>query len=68
MCDMAEEKYLVVINRGYDKEKIFYMDDSELAAQKRLKELPYANKEVLLAKVKMGNMFAYELVESYEVI
>jgi hypothetical protein len=69
VCDMEEEKYLVVINRGYDKEKVFYVGDSELAAHKRLKELPYANKEVLLARVKMATLFGeFELIEYYEVI
>ncbi|MBW9148430.1 hypothetical protein K2F40_05510 [Clostridium sp. CM028] len=64
-----KEKYLVLINRGYDKEDIFYMGDSIIIAYKRLKELPYANKEILFANVKMVTMFnKYELIESYDVI
>ncbi|WP_461206016.1 hypothetical protein [Clostridium sp. DL1XJH146] len=63
------EKYLVVTNRGYTTEKIFYLGDSELQAFKRLKEITYMNKELLLANVKMVTMFnKFELVEIFEVI
>jgi len=65
---LMDEKYLVVINRGYDKESIFYMGDDIMMAYKRLNELPYANKEVVLAKVKMCTMLGYELIESFDVI
>ena len=64
-----DEKYLVIANRGFEKEDIFYVGDSLLIAYRRLKELPDRNKEVILATVKMCTMFGeYEMVESYEVI
>lgn len=61
-------KYVVISNRGYDSEDIFYCGDEELMAFKRYKELPKnMNKEIVKATVKMCKIMGYEMIEKISV-
>lgn len=51
--EKMEEKFLVIVNRNFEDEEIYYCGDIEILAFKKFKELPYKMKEIVKANVKM---------------
>lgn len=64
-----DEKYLVIANKGFANEEIYYCGDVEIQAFKRFKELPNnMMKTIVKAKIQMMTIMGYELIKDYEII
>lgn len=64
-----EEKYLVIGNKNFDNETIYYCGDTEILAFKRFKELPSNMMKIIVkAKVEFVMLHGYEFIKDYEII
>lgn len=62
------EKFLVITNKDFEDEEIYYCGDVEFEAFKKFKELPHKMKQIVKAKVEMCKILGVDFIKTYEVI
>ena len=64
---MMLEKFLVIVNKDFDNEEIYYCGINQILAFKKFKELP-DNIYMVKANVKMLEIEGAKLIDTYEII
>ncbi|RMD04890.1 hypothetical protein D9O40_00625 [Clostridium autoethanogenum] len=63
------EKFLVIVNKDFDDEEIYYCGVNQILAFKKFKELPNnIYKQIVKANVKIIKIAGTELIDKYEII
>lgn len=63
------EKFLVIVNKDFDDEEIYYCGANQILAFKKFKELPNnIYKQIVKANVKIIEIAGTELIDKYEII
>ncbi|QXE19556.1 hypothetical protein [Clostridium sp. 001] len=63
------EKFLVIVNKDFDDEEIYYCGVNQILAFKKFKELPNnIYKQIVKANVKIIEIAGTELIDKYEII
>jgi hypothetical protein len=66
---MMLEKFLVIVNKDFDNEEIYYCGINQILAFKKFKELPdNIYKQMVKANVKMLEIEGAKLIDTYEII